>query len=93
MSKFVYKCIRETLQEMLKIEFDSSIKDMEKTFFFIDDEHCKLIVKNYDSDIEIVDYIDVYFKVLDYEYIQYFQIGYTFNKYELIEFDLDDWWS
>lgn len=92
MSKASYTEIRDTLQRMLKIEYNCSIKDMEKVFFFIDDKNNKLMVKNYDSDIEILDCIDCYFNIIDYNYIIYFQIGYSFNEYELIEIDLDmDW--
>ena len=91
MSKKLYEEIRNTLQRMLKIEYESSIKDMKDVYFFIDDEHNKLIVKNYDSDLELIDCIQMYFMVNDYEYIQQFQYMYTFNECEIIEFDLEEW--
>lgn len=92
MSKKVYQGIRETLQNMLKIEYDSNIKEMPNVSFFIDDENCKLMIKNYDSDVDYLYLIDVYFDVVDYNYIQEFQYLYTFNEFELIEFELNDWW-
>ena len=92
MSKASYIEIKETLEIMLKIEYNSSIKDMENVNFFIDDENNKLIVKNYNSDYEFIDDINGYFIVNDYEYIQQFQNFYVFNECEIIEFDLDvDW--
>ena len=90
MSKYSYTEIRNSLNRMLEIEFDSSsIKDMKNVYFFIDDENNKLMVKNYDENIELVEYIEMYLNVNDYEYIQQFQYLYSFNEYELIEFDLE----
>ena len=89
MSKNSYETIRKTIQHMLEIEFNSNIKDMEDVLFFIDDEHNKLIVKNYDCGIDIVDSIGFYFNVNNYEYIQQFQYLYNFNECEIVEFDLE----
>lgn len=89
MSKLSYETIRKIIQNMLEIEFDSNIKDMENTYFFIDDEHNKLIVKNYDCDIEIIDCIQLYFNVVEYNYLQQFQYMYCFHECEIIEFDLE----
>lgn len=89
MSKNSYETIRETIQNMLEIEFNSNIKDMKDMSFFIDDEHNKLIVKNYDSDNDIVSCIDLYFIVNGYEYLQQFQYLYCFHDCEIIEFDLE----
>lgn len=89
MSKYSYTEIRNSLNRMLDIEFDSSIKDMKNVYFFIDDENNKLMVKNYDESMELVDCIGWYLNVNDYEYIQQFQYLYSYNEYELIEFDLE----
>lgn len=83
--------IKECLEEMCKIEFDKSLSEMKKTYFFIDDINNKLIIKNYDDNIEFTDWIGMYLDIQNYEYLQYFQIGYTFNDCEIIEFDLKSW--
>lgn len=89
MSKYSYEIIRKTIQDMLEIEFNSNIKDIKDISFFIDDEHNNLIVKNYDSDSDIISCIDLYFRVNGYEYLQQFQYLYCFNDCEIIEFDLE----
>lgn len=89
MSKYSYTEIRNSLNRMLEIEFDSSIKDMKNVYFFIDDKNNKLIVKNYDVNIEIIECIGWYLNVNDYEYIQQFQYLHSFNECEIIEFDLE----
>ena len=87
----VMMSIKECLERMCEIEFGCKLSDMKKTFFFIDDVNNKLIIKNYDDEIEFTDFINAYVNVFDYEYLQYFQLGYTFNECEIIEFELDDW--
>ena len=90
MSKQNYIEIKMILREMCKIEFGKSMSEMTKTEFYIDDENNKIIVKNYDDDITFDEIIPCYLDILDYNYLQYFQIGYTFNKFEIIEFEVNN---
>lgn len=89
MSKEKYKEIKKCLKEMCRIEFGKKLSEMKKTSFFIDDENERLIIKNYDNNIIFDEIVPIYLNVLGWEYIQYFQISYTFNEFEIIEFELD----
>ena len=89
MSKEKYKEIKMCLKEMCRIEFGKKLSEMKKTSFFIDDENERLIIKNYDDNIKFDEIIPIYLSVLGWEYHEYFQIGYSFNEFELIEFELD----
>jgi len=90
MSKQNYIDMKMCLREMCRIEFGKSMSEMSKTSFFIDDENERLLIKNYDDDIVFDEIIPIYLNVLNWEYLQYFQIGYSFNEFELIEFEIDN---
>lgn len=89
MSKETYIEIKNTLESMLEIEYDSSIETLDNVRFYIDDTNNKIIIKNYDSYIEFVDCMRAYFIVNDYEYIQQFRYMYNFYDCEIIEFDIE----
>lgn len=88
MSKQSYTEIKMILREMCKIEFGKKMSEMNKTEFYIDDENDKLIIKNYDDNIVFDEIIPCYLNVDEWKYIQYFRIGYTFNEFEIIEFEI-----
>lgn len=82
--------IMNRLKEMCKYELGDNIENIKECIsFYVNDVENKVIVKNYNDEIDIIDIIGFNFKVNNYEYLQQFQYCYSFNDCEIIEFDLD----